>query len=122
MVPELRRRIQVVFRDIWSWQASGWAGTLWQADHNLLRLLSVWYVTAERIMIPDVHGNLSEQDNRFMLPDDLDPDDLDAWNGSLYPVTDFIEQHRKEIYLLVQDYRQHIHLPDPGSRPGSSIV
>jgi hypothetical protein len=114
-VPALRRRIQRVFRDSWSWYAARYAGVGWQADRELLQLLGMWYVADVSVLIPQAHGGFEEHDSWTALPKDLKSETVENWGG-LLSLADFIERHSEEVFLLIREYRQDFLIVDAGNQ------
>ncbi|UBU16441.1 endonuclease NucS domain-containing protein [Nonomuraea gerenzanensis] len=117
-VPDLRRRIGIVFRDPMSWHAVRAAGVCWQADRELLQILGMWYVAHASVFRPKPEGGLEELDNMILLPNELKPETVESWGG-LFSLVDFIERHREETFLLVQEYRKGLHVVDTRNMPSS---
>ena len=88
----------------------------WQADRALLHLLGMRYVAEVSIVDPQPQGRFEERDSWTLLPKDLKPETVESWGGLFY-LTDFIERHREEVFLLVQEYRQHLQIVDTRNLP-----
>ncbi|MFF3444142.1 endonuclease NucS domain-containing protein [Streptosporangium sp. NPDC002721] len=114
-IPDLRRRVEQVFHDSTDWQLARCVDLAWQTDHELLNLLEMRYVAHESILVPRTQGGFEKHES-IILPKDLKPETVETWGG-LFSLTDFIERHREEIFLLVQEYRRHIHTLDTRNPP-----
>ncbi|MFG1879510.1 hypothetical protein ACGFIV_32220, partial [Sphaerisporangium sp. NPDC049003] len=115
-VPALRRRIKQVYKDPWNWHIAKATGVAWQADRELLDLLGMHYVADVSVLPPYTQGGIEEHDTWTLLPQDLNPETVEKWGG-LFGIANFIERHREEVFLLVQEYRQRLRIVDTRNLP-----
>ncbi|MFI7033710.1 endonuclease NucS domain-containing protein [Microbispora rosea] len=108
-VPDLQSRVAQVYDNAMSWHVARLAGMYWQADRELLQLLGLRYVADVSVSTPQTQGSFEERMRTTLLPKDLKPGAVENLRG-LFSLTDFIERYREEVFLLVQEYRQDLHI------------